>query len=163
MVDFTIFYDSNINLNEVNAICSALSSEYRIVNIIKRTPLELINHAYSEHRQQYDGQILLNYLIEVKKFRFFIWLVSDDLYVPVMNFVFGLASHYYGALVSFYRLPDLKMKIKESIHECGHVLGLEHCENECVMQYSNSLSEALKKPSNLCLDCINKLTSVSSF
>ncbi|MHA1211907.1 MAG: hypothetical protein ACTSSH_05545 [Candidatus Heimdallarchaeota archaeon] len=32
-------------------------------------------------------------------------------------------------------------------------MGLEHCQNFCVMQYSTSLKEAEKKPSSLCKDC----------
>jgi len=74
-----------------------------------------------------------------------------------MNFVFGLATQFYGAIVSFYRLENLEMKIKESIHECGHVLGLGHCTNDCVMQYSNTLDEALQKPDYICNTCAEKL------
>jgi len=89
-----------------------------------------------------------------------IQIIGDDLFVPVMNFVFGLASKFYGSITSFYRLKGLEMKTKISIHECGHVLGLEHCQNYCVMQYSNSLPEAQQKPSTLCDECKKKLEQI---
>ncbi|MHA1515666.1 MAG: hypothetical protein ACTSPF_09040, partial [Candidatus Heimdallarchaeaceae archaeon] len=45
------------------------------------------------------------------------------------------------------------MKIKESVHECGHILGLGHCKEVCVMQYSKNLEEAILKPPYLCWKC----------
>ena len=121
---------------------------------------EISDLAFDSSRNQYDGQKLLNELIDEKGIRFFFWIVHDDLFVPVMNFVFGLASKFYGSITSFYRLKGLEMKTKISIHECGHVLGLEHCQNYCVMQYSNSLPEAQQKPSTLCDECKKKLEQI---
>jgi len=46
---------------------------------------------------------------------------------------------------------------KEVIHELGHIFGLPHCKNKCVMQFSNSLAEAMEKPSHFCQECIKKL------
>ncbi|TFF63550.1 MAG: hypothetical protein EU521_01195, partial [Promethearchaeota archaeon] len=46
---------------------------------------------------------------------------------------------------------------KEAIHELGHTFGLSHCENECVMRYSNNLYEADKKPSTFCEICFSRL------
>ena len=147
-----LLYDSKINEGEVNLIAQTLKDVYQI-SIKEIREHDLADFAYDETRNQYDGQKLLNNLIDESKYKFFFWIIQDDIYVPLMNFVFGLASKYYGAIVSFHRLDNTEMKIKESIHECGHVLGLGHCNNYCVMQYSNSLSEALEKPSSLCDSC----------
>ncbi|HHF58837.1 MAG TPA: peptidase, partial [Thermoplasmatales archaeon] len=46
---------------------------------------------------------------------------------------------------------------KETIHEVGHILGLGHCENDCVMRFSNSLQEAIEKSDHLCSVCREKL------
>ena len=51
---------------------------------------------------------------------------------------------------------------KEAIHEIGHVLGLKHCKNNCVMQFSNTLYEAKAKPSILCNNCKKIITRLHS-
>ena len=147
-----LLYDSKIKEGEVNLIAQTLTEVYQI-DIREIREHEIASFAFDETRNQYDGQKLLNNLIDESKFKFFFWIIQDDIFVPLMNFVFGLASKHYGAIVSFYRLENIEMKIKESIHECGHVLGLGHCSNNCVMQYSSSLSEALNKPIFLCDRC----------
>ncbi|MHA2358239.1 MAG: hypothetical protein ACXABK_05680, partial [Candidatus Heimdallarchaeaceae archaeon] len=140
-----LLYDKKIEREEAEAVVEALEKAYniKISNIRKQDILRSSQHI---SRDQYNGQLLLNHIIEEEKLKYFFWIVQDDLYVPIMNFVFGLATQHFGAIVSFYRLENLEMKIKESIHECGHVLGLDHCSNNCVMQYSNTLDEALLKP-----------------
>ena len=147
-----LLYDSKINEGEVYLIAQTLSEVYHI-DIREIREHKIVPFAFDKSRNQYDGQKLLNNLIDESMFKFFFWIIQDDIFVPLMNFVFGLASKHYGAIVSFYRLDNIEMKIKESIHECGHVLGLSHCYNNCVMQYSSSLSEALKKPTFLCESC----------
>jgi len=84
-----------------------------------------------------------------------IWIVDKDIYVDKMNFVFGIAWQR-KAIISTYRLPD-EIIPKEVVHEVGHIFGLEHCRNHCVMQFSNSLTEAMAKPSKLCNECKRKL------
>ena len=151
-----LFFDPQIDKQEVQLVRDVLQKTYEI-EVTEGTVLEINKTAYSRRRKQYDGQKLLNELIDEKNLEFFFWIVKDDLYVPVMDFIFGLASKYCGAIVSFYRLNSQEMKIKESIHELGHILGLEHCTNFCVMQYSTKLAEAIKKPSYLCSECKSKI------
>ena len=156
-----ILYDPDINIKDIDVIVEILKKTYNIhIKEIREYTLDF--RAYNETRNQYDGQKLLNKLIEKENIRFFFYIINRDLYVPIMNFVFGLASKYYGAIVSFYRLNNMEMKIKESIHECGHVLGLEHCENFCVMQFSNSLMEAEQKPAFLCKNCVKIIENISA-
>ena len=156
--DLTIFFDPKISIDEINTIAEEISCTYGI-QITEKSELSIISSALNKSRNQYNGQFLLNYLIENKKQRFFLWIVKDDLYIPLRNFVFGLASEYYGAVLTFHRLTSIDMKIKESIHECGHIYGLAHCKNICVMQYSNSHDEVMNKPSKLCQKCQQRLVS----
>jgi archaemetzincin len=151
-----LLYDPKVDETDIQNISKAIEETY-MIEVEERTIFKIKKSAYNRKRKQYNGQKLLNSLIDEENLKFFIWLVVDDLYVPVMNFVFGLATQFYGAIVSFSRLDSLEMKIKESVHECGHVLGLGHCINLCVMQYSNKLQEAIEKPSNLCSECKKKL------
>lgn len=156
----TVLFDPNLDRNEIEEIIKQMVKTYNLeIKAVRSLRPNL--RAYNWSRKQYNGQDLLNHLIDKENYRFFFWIIKDDLYVPVMNFVFGLATQYYGALVSFYRLESTEMKIKESIHECGHILGLEHCQSACVMQYSNNLKEAKHKPSSLCVAC-QKIVEVNT-
>ena len=49
-------------------------------------------------------------------------------------------------------------------HEIGHMYGIRHCVFfECLMNGSNHLQEADKRPSFLCPVCLNKLYYVMKF
>jgi len=148
----TIYYDPKIDIEEIKQLVPHVLETYGIeLKEIKKQRLDL--RFYNRRRKQFNGQKLLNKMIDKKNYSFFLWMVKSDIYVPAMNFVFGLASEDYGAIVSFHRLQTSEMKAKESIHEYGHVLGLKHCQNKCVMQYSNTLKSAESKPSKLCEVC----------
>ena len=89
-----------------------------------------------------------------------LWIIQKDLYSKGMNFIFGYAMYHWVAVLSTIRLSTKDLIEKEAIHEVGHVLGLQHCSNRCVMQFSNSLWEAKMKPSYLCESCKRKITSL---
>jgi archaemetzincin len=99
--------------------------------------------------------------------------VTDvDLYVPDLNFVFGLADAARAvAIISLCRLREefygLKCDVelfrnrvaKEAIHELGHSFGLAHCQNsQCVMFFSNSLIDTDNKEKDFCPDCRRQLS-----
>ena len=155
----SIYFDPSIPISEVKKVAKALE-EKTPLKIMGFSELPLPRFAYNNFRNQYNGQKLLNRCIETYKIAPFLWLVAGDLYVPPMNFIFGLATEGFGGIVSFFRMPSLEMKIKESLHETGHILGLSHCTNQCVMQFSNSLQEALDKPSEFCSKCKIKLNKL---
>lgn len=155
--DCEIFY-SQIRDKEINQIQKALSSTFEnALNIVMGGELELIKDAYNQQRNQYNADIVLRHLLEIKKEGTALWIIQKDLYCRDMNFVFGYAIYHKGAVLSTHRLSSQKLKEKESIHEVGHILGLNHCRNRCVMQFSNSLLEAKIKPSYLCENCKRKI------
>jgi archaemetzincin len=81
-------------------------------------------------------------------------IISKDVYVQGLNFVFGIASKGLGAIVSVYRLEnDPEFVEKEITHELGHVFGLRHCFLPCVMTFSNSVWEARLKSGTFCEKC----------
>lgn len=143
---FDLYYSKKLDLQRIiKDICSILRVEIHDKGI-----LNLPSYAYNKIRKQYNAILLAAF---IKPYS--IWLVDKDIYVPDMNFVFGIAMNK-KVIVSFYRIP-YEIISKEIIHELGHVFGLSHCRNECVMQFSNSLNEAIKKPIEFCNECKRKI------
>jgi archaemetzincin len=100
-------------------------------------------------------------------------ITSVDLFVPEFNFVFGEASTTLrGAVFSIARLDLrtygeaentallIRRATTEAVHELGHVFGLHHCKQlNCVMWFSNTLSETDRKGSTFCYRCSAQLGS----
>ncbi|MBC7081060.1 MAG: peptidase [Thermoplasmatales archaeon] len=112
--------------------------------------LEVPVNGYNKRRGQYDAKYLLKFISDAS-----IWVVDVDIYIEGMNFVFGLTIAN-RAIVSSYRIPQ-EIIAKEVVHEVGHLFGLNHCKNECVMRFSNSVADAITKQAFLCCDCKKKL------
>lgn len=144
--------------------------EEKFVFSIKISPQEIEpSFAYHERR----GQHLATALLKTMKMSLpseaslGLGITEVDLFVPHLNFVFGLAEM--GgkvALISFHRLHpeyyDLPEDrelfysriLKEAVHELGHTLGLVHCHQpDCVMYFSNSLADTDRKKASYCLQC----------
>ena len=88
-------------------------------------------------------------------------VTAADLYREPYTFIFGVARTYgRPAVVSVARLasPDPKRSrervAKESVHELGHTLGCDNCENPgCVMSFSDSVDEVDRKTPAFCPRC----------
>lgn len=95
-------------------------------------------------------------------------LIADvDLYAEGLNFVFGEAEIEGSlAIISLVRLREsfygrsekrdlFESRVKkEAVHELGHVFGLKHCSSpQCVMFFSNSLSDTDRKGWAFCPRC----------
>jgi archaemetzincin len=145
--------------------------------------MKLRDTEYDLGRKQYKAPKILKRLIEkAKNEEFFriLGVLGKDIYSKNYNFIFGIArrgSH--AALISLARLrenfyannrmiykrgetiKDFEERIlKEAIHELGHTFGLEHCYNNCVMRFSNSLADTDKKPANFCGSCLKQLKTL---
>jgi archaemetzincin len=165
MNQLRILHDSESEA-AVAAVTDALERVFglRTAEVLLRAPAG-IQAAWNARRNQYNASRLLAHLLGSTSSAaapacplLSLWLVSADLYVAGMNFVFGVAHPGKGAVLSTARLTTIELIVKEAIHELGHVLGLTHCTNECVMQFSNSLAEAEAKPATLCGRCRARIT-----
>jgi archaemetzincin len=121
-------------------------------------------NAYNPLRQQHDAHTIISALIghRATQYDLSIGFVDVDVYVSQMNFIFGLADPLRKiALVSTCRLAGERFAeriVKETVHELGHLIGLQHCTNEtCVMHFSNTLEDTDQKNAVLCSTCRSHL------
>jgi archaemetzincin len=148
-----------------DGIAKALQTEVtRVGNVV---PLPA--GAYDPRRRQYRAEAFLPVLGNYRPGRdgLVLGVAGVDLFVPELNFVFGLAEpRQRCAIISLARLhpefygqpanPQLlrERALKEAIHELGHLLGLGHCPNPaCVMFFSNSLADTDRKGPGFCPRC----------
>jgi len=126
--------------------------------------------AWNARRQQYLAEAILT-LVHVGQAAHGLAIADLDLYVPDLNFVFGLADRAAGRAIialprlrqSFYGLPEnvilfRERVVKEAVHELGHTGGLGHCrDRRCVMAFSNSLADTDYKGQEFCARCRNQV------
>lgn len=130
-------------------------------------PIESLNNS----RGQHDAGRIVEFFQRYHTPAETLLVITDkDLYVPNLNYVFGLA-HSGVAIISLLRLnptyykkpanPEiLRLRTrKEACHEVGHLLGLAHCENPlCVMHFSNNIYQTDLKDYKPCRECASKIT-----
>lgn len=131
---------------------------------VARQPLPLPPLTFVVARQQYRADLLLDLLARPPGAAERVLGVANlDLFVPGMNFVFGLAQTGGPAIIGLARLrPEFygeppnprrleARAIKEAVHELGHTYGLQHCPiPTCVMHFSNTLADTDRKSDRFC-------------
>ena len=135
-------------------------------------PLPVPEGAYNRRRGQYDAAGFLEALAGAAQGQsLLLGVTGADLFLPRLNFVFGVADSSAGvAVVSLHRLrPEFygeglgralltERVAREAIHELGHLFGLAHCdEPACIMYFSNTIGDTDRKGPGLCDRCARKL------
>ncbi len=144
---------------------------------VRVEPQELdLDTFYDPVRDQYHSTAILKHFILERPAGTdrSCFLVTEDLYIPILTFVFGEA-HMHGrhCIVSSHRLreefylrdPDPGLLrdrlLKEIVHELGHTFGLIHCFDDlCVMNNSYGISGTDRKSCFPCELCFEKLDEV---
>jgi archaemetzincin len=152
-----------IDANVLAHLRRALAKTFgRPSRVGKALPIPL--KALDPSRTQYSAKAIVEELHPEKAERM-LGVVDLDIYVPRLNFVFGLADlPGRRAVVALPRLREgfdgghndefLARVTKEAVHELGHTFGLEHCNNRrCVMAFSNSLEDTDRKEQTFCPAC----------
>ena len=126
--------------------------------------------AYDGDRDQYRAESLIELASRIGGEEKNLAITNADLYYRRRNYVFGLAYlDGNGSVVSTYRLQTSSdggfsqrsaqdvfadRVRKEVVHEVGHTMGLEHCENNrCVMNFSPTVREVDRKEEHFCGTC----------
>ncbi len=162
--------------NEVKDLCNIISNKlketYLLDNKIEYIDIAIPEIFYNKNRKQYNALLILSFFL--KKFpEYTLFITNKDIYVPGMNFIFGLAwkgmaiisierllPTFYGEKMDYNKF--ISRVIKEAVHEVGHLLGLSHCPNpECVMHFSNSIYDTDYKNEKPCQKCYSILKQKS--
>ena len=135
-----------------------------------RPAQSLPEDAYDTSRDQYRAEDFIELASRIGDGEKTIAVTAKDLYYRRRNYVFGLAYLDGSASVvstnrlqtssdgGFSQKPASEIFAdrvrKEVVHEIGHTLGLEHCENaRCVMNFSPTVREVDRKEEALCGTC----------
>ena len=134
-------------------------------------PVRVPESSYSADREQYSAEVIVEKIMEKMRIdaEKLLCVVDVDLFVPGLNFVFGLAAgntalislarlrpEYYGEKKNEYLFRE--RALKEAIHELGHTFGLQHCPHiRCIMHFSNRLVDTDIKGPGFCEVCSTKI------
>lgn len=103
-----------------------------------------------------NAYLLLRYMAGVLPGpKMYLLVVDQGLFYPGIGAIFGCSAG--NCAVISHSGMDQSALAKEAIHEVGHVLGLNHCQENCVMNLSKSREEVGKKASSLCPGCSTRL------
>jgi len=156
----------------VEAVTAALSRRVLAACRIRAVP-EGFRIPHIPGRNQADADRLLAALeaLPAPDDTIRVGITSEDMGHPIFTYFFGRARHEGTAAVvstarldpAFYGLPSdpgltVRRTVMEMLHEIGHLLGLEHCEDwGCIMHFAPTVEGIDNRGHTFCPDCYERL------
>lgn len=159
--------DRELGLGRMEHLAAALTHTFRTECRIHPDPFDISFARDSRRGQYYSTAILQRLERDNAADTRVLGITANDLYVPVLTFVFGEAQLEGNCAVlstirleqEFYGLPHdenlfRERLLKEAVHELGHTFGLRHCRDwSCVMTSSNGVELVDVKSAGFCRSC----------
>jgi hypothetical protein len=106
-----------------------------------------------------NAAILLKRIRHISGIDLSLWLVGQVVFFPNAGPIFGCAAGRNAVLSKAGLDPETFRK--EALHEVGHLMGLGHCTEKCVMSASGTATKARDKPASLCPKCRARLEIIT--
>ncbi|MCP4634111.1 MAG: hypothetical protein GY855_14395 [candidate division Zixibacteria bacterium] len=135
---------------------------------------KLPDEAFNSQRSSYYSSVILNKIqfLKASEDELMLAITEEDLFTPNTEFVLSDSDKLAGVgIISTQRLrPEFHglpydneilrtRALKKAVHEIGHLLGLENCENEnCVMFSSKDITEVDFQMDRYCQQCMVALS-----
>jgi len=158
----------DIDFGELERLGPLIAQQFHVPWDILQPRLDPQFAYHAERRQFHSTELLarMHDYVSADCWRV-LGVTADDLYIPILTFVFGEAQMSGPAAIvsthrlcqEFYGLPaDDNLQrdrlLKEAVHELGHTCGLRHCEDyRCAMAGSHAVEWIDLKESGLCPSC----------
>lgn len=129
--------------------------------------------SYDISKKQYNAELILDKLhFKREDSSMILGIVDVDIWSDPHVFLYGKADvKKKVAIISLYRLVSqfdqnpqkvMERAVKESVHELGHLFGLDHCsDTQCVMIASETVSDIDRKSTFFCPRCVKRLVGIN--
>ena len=151
MIRKTVYvYWQNSCASDVAGVVEALQNMFSVI-AVSASGKDPQRQSFDTSRGKYDvGWMLLDLSKTAEEPA--LWIIDEDICYADREYLYGASWRGY-AVVSTVRTGHGENMYKEVCHEVGHMFGLEHCNNACLMNSSYGLNKLEAKPLRLCSDC----------
>ena len=158
----------DVKKSDIESLSVLFSELYDISSeILPNVPIP--PKTFMELEEQYDANLLNDYLVTQKKHYFrVVGIIDEDMSVSAYGYLFGLASLSREVCTisltrlreSYYRRPENDLLLRSRIfkivmHEYGHTFGLAHCisNGSCLMRFIGSVEDLDNSDCGFCWIC----------